>query len=61
MKAFLGSQGYDVWYSVVTGYIGSKKLNTSTKKELKGNNKIEMDFILKGLPYLVKYRVGQCS
>jgi hypothetical protein len=61
MKVFLGAQGYDVWYSVVTGYIGSKKPKTATKKELKRNKKIAMDFILEGLPYPVKDKVGQCS
>jgi hypothetical protein len=35
MKTFLQAHGYDVWYSVVTGYTGSKKLKTATKKELK--------------------------
>jgi hypothetical protein len=52
MKTFLGAQGYDVWYSVVTGYTGSKKPKTATKKELKRNNKIAMDFILEGLPVI---------
>jgi hypothetical protein len=51
MKTFLQAHGYDVWYSVVTGYIGSKKPKIATKKELKRNNKIAMDFILEGLPF----------
>jgi hypothetical protein len=62
MKVFLEAQGYDVWYSVVTGYTASKKpLKTATKKELKRNNKIAMDAILDGLPDSVKVKVGQCS
>jgi hypothetical protein len=61
MKTFLGAQGYDVWYSIVTGYTSPKKPKTTTKKELKRNNKMEMDFILEGLCDSVKDRVGQCS
>jgi hypothetical protein len=62
MKVFLEAHGYDVWYSVVTGYTTSKKpLKTATKKELKRNNKIAMDAILDGLPDSVKVKVGQCS
>jgi hypothetical protein len=61
MKVFLQAQGYDVWHSVVTGYISSKKPKTATKKELKRNNKIAMDFILEGLSDPVKVRMGQCS
>jgi hypothetical protein len=30
MKVLLQAQGYDVWKSVVTGYIGSKKLKIAT-------------------------------
>jgi hypothetical protein len=61
MKTFLQAQGYDIWYSVVTGYNGSKKPKTATKKELKKNNKITMDFIMEGLPDSVKDKVGKCS
>jgi hypothetical protein len=61
MKSFLGPHGYDVWYSGVTRYIDSKKPKTAVKKELKKNNKITMDFILEGLPYPIKVKVGQCS
>jgi hypothetical protein len=50
--------GYDVWHSVVTGYNATKKPpKTTTKKELKRNNKIAMDFILEGLPDSVKDKV----
>jgi hypothetical protein len=45
-RTFLKAQGYDIWQSVVTGYNATKKPNTAAKKELKKNNKIEMDFIL---------------
>jgi hypothetical protein len=61
MKVFLQGQGFDIWKSIVTRYTTSKKPKTAAKKELKRNNKIEMDFILEGLPDLVKYKVGQCS
>jgi hypothetical protein len=62
MKVFLKSQGYDVWDSVVSGYITSRKPpKTAAKKELKRNNKIAMDFILEGLSDPVKDKVGQCS
>ena len=49
MKTCLQAQRYDIWYSVVIGYNGSKKPKTATKKELKKNNKITMDFIMEGL------------
>jgi hypothetical protein len=61
MKVFLQAQGYDVWHSVVTGYNATKKPKTATKKELKRNNKITMDFILEGFPDSVKDKVGKCS
>jgi hypothetical protein len=32
MQTFLQEHGYDVWYSVVIGYTGSKKPKTTTKK-----------------------------
>jgi hypothetical protein len=60
MKTFLQEQGYDVSQSVVIGYTATKKLNTTTKKELKRNNKLAMDFILEGLPNSVKEKVGKC-
>jgi hypothetical protein len=56
MKTFLEAQGYDVWKSVVTGYTTTKKPYTATKKELKRNNKISMDFILEGLPNSIKIK-----
>jgi chromosome segregation ATPase len=61
MKTFLQAHGYDVWKSVVTGYTATKKPKTATKKELKRNNKIAMDFIWEGLPDLVREKVGKCS
>jgi hypothetical protein len=50
-----------VWQSIVTGYTTSNKPNTAAKKELKRNNKTEMDFILEGLPDPVKDKVEKCS
>jgi hypothetical protein len=41
-------------------YNGPKKPKTTAKKELKKNNKIEMDFIMEGLPDSVKDKVGKC-
>jgi len=38
-----------------------KETKTTTKKELKRNNKITMDFILEVLLDSVKNKVGQCS
>jgi hypothetical protein len=61
MKTFLEAQGYDVWHLVVTGYNSTKKPKTISKKELKRNNKIALDFILEGLHDLVKDKTGQCS
>jgi hypothetical protein len=60
-RTFLEAQGYDIWYSVVTGYNATKKEKTATKKELKKNNKIAMDFIWEGLPDPVREKVGKCS
>jgi hypothetical protein len=34
---------------------------TTTKKELKKNNKIAMDFIWEGLPKPIREKVGKCS
>jgi hypothetical protein len=40
MKTFLQAHGYDIWYSVVTGYNATKKPpKTATKKELKRTTK----------------------
>jgi hypothetical protein len=62
MKFILQAQGYDVWQSVVSRYTTTKKPpKTATKKELKRNNKIEMDFILEGLCDSFHDKVGQCS
>jgi hypothetical protein len=61
MKVFLKAQGYDIWKSVVTGYDSSKREKTTSKKELKRNKKIAMDFILEGLYDSVKEKVVKCS
>jgi hypothetical protein len=60
-EVFLQAQGNYIWLSVVTGYDSSKRGYTATKKELKKNNKISMDFIWEGLPKLVREKVGKCS
>jgi hypothetical protein len=61
MEVFLQAQGHYIWLSVVTGYDSSKRAKTATKKELKKNNKIAMDFIWEGLPKPVREKVGKCS
>jgi hypothetical protein len=45
----------------VSGYTTTKKPNTTTKKELKINNKMEMDFILEGLCDSIIDKVGKFS
>jgi hypothetical protein len=60
-KVFLQAQGYYIWPSIFTGYDSSKREKTVTKKELKKNKKIAMDFIWEGLPNLVREKVGKCS
>jgi hypothetical protein len=61
MKVFLQAHGHYIWLSVVTGYDSSKRAKTATKKELRKNNKITMDFIWEGLPNPVREKVGKCS
>jgi hypothetical protein len=60
-KVFLHAQGHYIWLSVVTRYDSSKRAKTTAKKELRKNNKIEMDFIWEGLPNLVREKVGKFS
>jgi hypothetical protein len=60
-KVFLQGEGNYIWLSVVTGYDSSKRAKTTTKKELKKNKKIAMDFIWEGLPKPVREKVGKCS
>jgi hypothetical protein len=50
-----------MWLLVVTGYDSSNRAKTATKKELRKNNKITMDFIWEGLPNPVREKVGKCS
>jgi hypothetical protein len=50
-----------IWLSVVTGYDSSKRPKTATKKILKKNNKIAMDFTWEGLPNSVREKVGKYS
>ena len=60
-EVFLQAQGHYIQPSVVTEYDSSKREKTTTKKELKKNNKIAMDFIWKGLPKPVREKVGKYS
>jgi hypothetical protein len=60
-EVFLQAQGHYIWLLVVIGYDSSKRAKTTTKKELKKNNKIAMDFIWEGLPKPVRENVGKCS
>jgi hypothetical protein len=60
-KVFFQAQGNYIWLLVVTIYDSSKREKTATKKELKKNNKITMDFIWEGLPNLVREKVSKCS
>ena len=53
--------GYNVWMSFVTGYTPSKRPpKSTTKKELKRNNKLVMYAIMEGLSNVVKYKFGKC-
>jgi hypothetical protein len=61
MKVFLQEHGNYIWLSVVTGYDSSKREKTASKKELKKNKKIAMDFIEEGLPNPVREKVGKFS
>jgi hypothetical protein len=61
MKVFLHVWGYYIWISFVIGYDSSKRAKTTTKKELKKNKKIAMDFIREGLPNPIREKVGKCS
>jgi hypothetical protein len=61
IRTFLEAQRYDILYSFVTGYNATKKAKTTSKKELKKNKKIAMDFILEGIYDSIKDKVGKCS
>jgi hypothetical protein len=64
-----GSEGRKYFYrhrDIIFGYqllqdMIVQKEKTVTKKELKKNNKITMDFIWEGLPKPVREKVGKCS
>ena len=58
MKTYLKSLGANVWFSVASGYNSLKKPKTTTQKEAKRNNKMEIDTILDGLADSVKSKVG---
>jgi hypothetical protein len=61
METYLKSLGVYVWFLVGSGYNSLKKPKTTTQKEVKRNNKLEIDTILDGLTDLVKYEVGSCA
>ena len=61
IKSFLLAHAHYIWLSVVTGYDSSKRENTATRKELRKNNKIAMDFIWEGLPNPVSEKVDKFS
>jgi hypothetical protein len=61
MKVCLQAHGHYIGLSVFIGYDISKREKIAAKKELKKNNKIEMDFIWEGLPNLVRENVDKCS
>ena len=46
MNKYLGSIGCDVWRSMITGYTPPKKVRTTTHKDAKKNNSMEMEIIL---------------
>jgi hypothetical protein len=60
-KVFLQAHGHYIWLSVVTGYDSSKRAKTAAKKELRKNNKIEMDFIWEGLLNPIRENFGKFS
>jgi hypothetical protein len=60
-KVFLQEHGHYIWLSVIIGYDSSKREKTATKKELRKNNKIAMNFIWEGLPNPVREKVAKCS
>jgi hypothetical protein len=61
MKIFLQEWGNYIWLSIIIGYNSSKMEKTIDNKELKKNNKIEMDFIWEGFPNPVREKVGKFS
>ena len=60
-KVFLQAHGHYIWLSVVTIYDSLESAKTATKKELKKNNKIAMDFVWEGLPNPIREKVDKCS
>ena len=61
MKVCLQAHGHYIGLSVFIGYDISKREKIAAKKELKKNNKIEMDFIWEGLSNPIREKVGKCS
>ena len=60
MKWYLQSARYDLWSSIVNGYIPPKKVKSITQKEARSYNSKDKDIIIDGLLICVKGRVGQC-
>jgi hypothetical protein len=61
MENYLKSLGGDVWFLVASGCNALKKPKTATQKEVRRNNKLEIDTILDGLTDSVKSKVGSCA
>ena len=60
MKWYLQSVGYDLWSSIVNGYVPPNKVKSTTQKEARSYNSKSKEIILDGLPDHVKRRVGEC-
>jgi hypothetical protein len=60
-EVFLHAEGHSIWLLVVRGYDRSKREKTASKKKLRKNKKIVMDFIWEGLPNPVREKVSKCS
>ena len=59
MRVALMAARADVWDSVITGYSPPKRTRTIAKKNVKMNNSVEMETILKGMTDSVKEKIGQ--
>ena len=60
MTWYLQSIGYDLWSSIVNGYVPPKKVKLKTQKEARSYISKSKEIILELLPDNVKRRVRQC-